>query len=65
MNVLQVPIIDDFWVAPQDPEAHSRTQDFAIEMGFGASNISTVLCSIDHSGHGFASMDASKEIAAR
>jgi glutamine amidotransferase len=35
MNVLQVPIIDEFWVAPQDPEASHRTQDFAIQMGFG------------------------------
>lgn len=35
MNVLQIPIIDEFWVAPKDPAAHSRTQDFAISMGFG------------------------------
>ncbi|KAL7423913.1 glutamine amidotransferase subunit [Cryptotrichosporon argae] len=35
MNILQVPIIDEFWVPPQDPASHSRSTDFAIEMGFG------------------------------
>ncbi|GFZ46180.1 Deficient in utilization of glutathione protein 3 [Saitozyma sp. JCM 24511] len=43
MNLLQIPIIDDFWVPPQDPASQHRSKDFAIEMGFG---------------HGFASMDA-------
>jgi glutamine amidotransferase len=37
MNVLQVPIIDEFWVAPQDPAAQPRSQEFAITMGFGSS----------------------------
>lgn len=49
MNVLQVPIIDEYWVTPSDPEAHTRSQEFAISMGFG---------------HGFASHEASQEIAA-
>jgi hypothetical protein len=35
MNLLQIPIIDEFWVPAQDPASHSRTQDFAIQMGFG------------------------------
>ncbi|WRT67102.1 uncharacterized protein IL334_004068 [Kwoniella shivajii] len=35
MNLLQIPIIDEFWVAPQDPAALSRSRDFAIRMGFG------------------------------
>ena len=35
MNVLQIPIIDEYWVAPQDPASHHRSTDYAIEMGFG------------------------------
>ena len=35
MNLLQIPIIDEFWVAPQDPASQHRTKDFAISMGFG------------------------------
>ncbi|ORX39847.1 putative cytoplasm protein [Kockovaella imperatae] len=35
MNLLQIPIIDEFWVAPQDPASQHRTTDFAISMGFG------------------------------
>ncbi|KAL1405287.1 glutamine amidotransferase subunit [Vanrija albida] len=35
MNLLQIPIIDDYWVAPQDPAANSRSPDFAIKLGFG------------------------------
>jgi len=35
MNVLQIPIIDEYWVPPQDPAAHHRSTDFAISMGFG------------------------------
>lgn len=35
MNLLQIPIIDDYWVAPQDPASHSRSPDFAIKLGFG------------------------------
>jgi glutamine amidotransferase len=35
MNLLQIPIIDDFWVPPQDPASQHRSKDFAIEMGFG------------------------------
>jgi len=35
MNLLQIPIIDEFWVAPQDPASHLRSMDFAIEKGFG------------------------------
>lgn len=35
MNVLQIPIIDDFWVPPADPAAQNRSTDFAINMGFG------------------------------
>lgn len=35
MNVLQVPIIDEFWVPPADPAAQNRSTDFAINMGFG------------------------------
>lgn len=35
MNLLQIPIIDEYWVPPQDPASHNRTTDFAIAMGFG------------------------------
>ena len=35
MNVLQVPIVDEFWVAPQDPASGHRSSDFAIAMGLG------------------------------
>ncbi|RXK36715.1 glutamine amidotransferase [Tremella mesenterica] len=35
MNLLQIPIIDEFWVPPQDPAAYQRSKDFAIEQGFG------------------------------
>lgn len=35
MNLLQIPIIDEYWVPPQDPASHNRTTDFAISMGFG------------------------------
>ena len=35
MNLLQIPIIDEFWVPPQDPASHQRQKDFAISMGFG------------------------------
>lgn len=35
MNLLQIPIIDEFWVAPQDPASHHRSKDLAISMGFG------------------------------
>ena len=37
MNLLQIPIIDEYWVPPQDPASHNRTTDFAISMGFGMS----------------------------
>lgn len=36
MNVLQIPIIDEYYVAPQDPASHLRSTDFAISAGFGA-----------------------------
>jgi glutamine amidotransferase len=35
MNLLQIPIIDEYWVPPQDPASHNRSTDFAISMGFG------------------------------
>ncbi|WVR05261.1 hypothetical protein IAU60_002273 [Kwoniella sp. DSM 27419] len=35
MNLLQIPIIDEFWVPPQDPARSTRSRDFAIEMGYG------------------------------
>ncbi|KAK6902897.1 glutamine amidotransferase [Kwoniella mangroviensis CBS 10435] len=35
MNLLQIPIIDEYWVTPQDPAALTRSRDFAIKMGFG------------------------------
>lgn len=37
MNLLQIPIIDEYWVQPQDPAAHQRSTDFAVAMGFGES----------------------------
>ncbi|WWC90067.1 uncharacterized protein L201_005000 [Kwoniella dendrophila CBS 6074] len=46
MNLLQIPIIDEFWVPPQDPAHLTRSRDFAISIGFG---------------HGFASEQARKE----
>ncbi|ORY33773.1 nucleophile aminohydrolase [Naematelia encephala] len=49
MNVLQIPIIDEFWVPPQDPASQHRSTDFAVALGFG---------------HGFASAQASTEVAA-
>lgn len=35
MNLLQIPIIDEYWVSPQDPASHARSPDFAIQLGFG------------------------------
>ncbi|WVF72236.1 hypothetical protein IAT40_007048 [Kwoniella sp. CBS 6097] len=35
MNLLQIPIIDEFWVPPQDPARSTRSRDFAINMGYG------------------------------
>ncbi|RSH78130.1 uncharacterized protein EHS24_002586 [Apiotrichum porosum] len=35
MNLLQIPIIDEHWVSPQDPASHTRSPDFAIKLGFG------------------------------
>jgi len=35
MNLLQIPIIDEYWVPTQDPAATNRSKDYAIEMGFG------------------------------
>lgn len=35
MNLLQIPIVDEFWVGDLDPEAGSRSTDYAISMGFG------------------------------
>ncbi|CAK9780180.1 N-terminal nucleophile aminohydrolase [Cutaneotrichosporon oleaginosum] len=35
MNLLQIPIIDEYWVAPQDPASHARSPDLAIQLGFG------------------------------
>ena len=35
MNVLQIPIIDEYWVPTQDPASSGRSKDFAIEKGFG------------------------------
>jgi len=35
MNLLQIPIIDEYWVAPQDPAANHRSTEYAISMGFG------------------------------
>ncbi|TYJ56580.1 hypothetical protein B9479_002672 [Cryptococcus floricola] len=49
MNLLQIPIIDEYWVPPQDPAALARSRDFAIRRGFGL---------------GFASDAARNEIAA-
>jgi glutamine amidotransferase len=40
MNLLQIPIIDEYWVPPQDPASHNRSTDFAISMGFGKLTIS-------------------------
>ncbi|KAF6766181.1 glucosamine 6-phosphate synthetase [Ephemerocybe angulata] len=33
MNLLQIPIIDEFYVPPSDPEALKRTKEFAQEKG--------------------------------
>jgi glutamine amidotransferase len=41
MNVLQIPIMDEYWVAPQDPAAQTRSKDFAIQKGFGESSNGT------------------------
>lgn len=35
MNLLQIPIIDEYWVPPQDPASHARSPDFAIQLGYG------------------------------
>lgn len=35
MNLLQIPIIDEYWVSPQDPAAHHRDPEFAIQSGYG------------------------------
>jgi len=34
MNLLQIPIVDKFYVPPSDPEAMARTTEFAREKGF-------------------------------
>lgn len=34
MNLLQIPIIDEFYVPPSDPAALMRTTEFAQEKGF-------------------------------
>lgn len=39
MNVLQIPIIDEYWVPPKDPAASARSRDFAISLGFGESRV--------------------------
>jgi glutamine amidotransferase len=39
MNLLQIPIIDEYWVPTQDPAATNRSKDYAIEMGFGQSSL--------------------------
>ena len=35
MNILQIPILDEFWVEHGDKEAGGRSKDYAVEMGFG------------------------------
>jgi glutamine amidotransferase len=35
MNILQIPIVDEYWVAQGDKDAHKRSTDYAVEMGFG------------------------------
>ncbi|EJT50003.1 cytoplasm protein [Trichosporon asahii var. asahii CBS 8904] len=30
-----IPIIDEYWVSPQDPAAHHRDPEFAIQSGYG------------------------------
>lgn len=35
MNLLQIPIIDEYWVPPQDPASLTRSRDFAIKRGYG------------------------------
>jgi glutamine amidotransferase len=39
MNILQIPIVDEFWVAQGDKDAHKRSTDYAVEMGFGTSTL--------------------------
>lgn len=34
MNVLQSPIIDEFWVPPSDPAAKQRGVDLALAKGY-------------------------------
>jgi hypothetical protein len=34
MNVLQIPIVDEFHVPPSDPASRARTTTFASEKGF-------------------------------
>lgn len=34
MNLLQIPIIDKFYVRPSDPAALARNKEFAREKGF-------------------------------
>lgn len=33
MNLLQIPIVDKFYVPPSDPAAQARTTEFAREKG--------------------------------
>lgn len=42
MNLLQIPIIDKFYVPPSDPAALERTEDFAREKGLLSSRIAQV-----------------------
>jgi hypothetical protein len=61
MNVLQIPIIDEYWVPPKDPAASARSRDFAISLGFGESESrrdERCVCVLTVSpGHGFAASE--------
>lgn len=73
MNILQIPIKDEYWVEKGQVEDGKRSKDYAINMGFGASSLSPVLASpqplsrlwiqADIPGHGFASMNEQQAIS--
>ena len=38
MNILQIPIRDEFWVEEGSKDVSKRSTDYAVEMGFGESS---------------------------
>jgi hypothetical protein len=50
MNVLQIPIVDEFHVPPSDPASRARTTTFASEKGFLRPRRGTIKMETDTNG---------------